>query len=151
MYTPPYSRWIRCIVRIWIAVLVILAVVYGILLSPISPLHRCTLMGCRDTLELSLSHEPSSAYTVELTSSTGETRQITCTPGQISARSDTSARCRNGIVTFYGLSPAGVEIVITWQAGSYQVNGSPTYATFRPNGLFCPPSCRLGKLSVSLP
>ncbi len=151
MYTSPIQKFLRRFVVIWLLAIVILLALYVIFLSPLSPLHQCTLIGCRDLLELKLSHEPTSTYTLLVTDPTGDTRRITCTPGLSSASSNGSAICRTGIVTIYQFSPAQVTVTITWQAGSYSVSGSPRYETFHPNGLFCPPRCRLGKLSLDLP
>jgi hypothetical protein len=151
MYSPPSRKLIRRIVIIWIVVIIILAMLYVLVISPLSPFHRCTLMGCRDSLKLTLSHEPPTQYTLLATSSTGASRSVTCTPGETSAASDTSTLCRTGIVTIYGFTPADVTVSITWQGGSYTMHGSPIYQAFRPNGIFCPPSCQLGRLSVELP
>jgi hypothetical protein len=151
MNTPPSRKLIRRIVIIWIVIIIIFALVYGLFFSPLSPFHRCTLMGCRDSLELTLSHEPPTQYTLLLTSSTGESRSVTCTPGETSAASDTSALCRTGIVTIYGFAPGDVTVSITWEGGSYSMRGSPVYQTFHPNGISCPPSCQSGRLSVELP
>ena len=151
MYTPPYSKLVRRLVVIWIVAVMLFAFVYGVFFSPISPFHACTLVGCRDTLELTLSHEPAGQYTLQLTNASGESRRITCTPGVSTATSDASAICRSGIVTIYGYAPASVTVDITWQGGYYDMSGVPVYETFHPNGLFCPPSCRLGKLRLELP
>jgi hypothetical protein len=151
MYTSPFRKFLRRYLLVWIVAVAVLLVLYVIFLSPLSPFHRCTLIGCRDTLELTLSHEPTSPYTLLLTSSTGETRRITCTPGVASANSDNSAICRTGIVSIYRFTPSSVTVVITWPGESYSMSGDPVYDTFHPNGLFCPPICRLGKLSLDLP
>ncbi len=151
MYPTPVQKFLRRFLVGWIVIVIVLLVLYVIFLSPLSPFHMCTLMGCRDTLDLMLTHEPTSPYTIQLTSSTGETRQITCTPGKISMESDNSVICRTGIVTIYGFTPAKVAVEITWQDGSFKIDGTPTYKNFRPNGPFCAPTCRLGKLAVNLP
>ncbi len=151
MYTKKYNIWIRRLFFAWIAVIVVLAVVYGIFLSPISPFHYCTLIGCRDTLELTFTHEPPTQYSILLTAQDGETRSLTCTPGESTAANGVSATCRKGIVTIYGFTPGKVAVDISWQGGSYSTTGNPDYRTFRPNGLFCPPACRLGKLTIAIP
>jgi hypothetical protein len=151
MYPSPFQRFLRRFLVIWIVLVVIIGALFVIFLSPLSPFHRCTLMGCRDTLDLILTHEPPGQYTILLTSPSGEVRRLTCIPGQVSSQEELSALCRVGIVTLYGFVPSQVTVEVTWQAGSYTLSGSPSYQRFRPNGLFCPPACLLGKLSVNLP
>lgn len=151
MDTTPQRRFLRRFLVVWIAAVSILIVLYAIFFSPLSPFHYCSQVGCRDTLELILSHEPTSPYTILLTSPSGETRRVSCTPGKASASTDMSAVCRTGIVSIYGFTPSIVSVTISWQGGSYSLNGTPGYDSFRPNGLFCPPTCRIGKLSLYLP
>ena len=129
----------------------ILIVLFAIPSFPISPLHMCTLIGCRDSLELTFSHEPPGQYNVLLTTSTGETRNVSCNNSEISSVDATVAMCRSGVVTVYDFTPADVTIVVSWQGGRYSTNGAPTYTSFQPNGPDCPPTCRSGKLTIELP
>lgn len=151
MYMPAYRKIIRILFFAWIVIVVVVAMIYGIFLSPISPFHKCTLMGCRDTLELTFTHEPPQRYTILLKSPAGDTRTITCNTGEITPAAGMSSICRVGIVTVYGFTPKDLTVEVTWQGGSYTTTGRPSYAAFRPNGLFCPPSCQLGKLTLEIP
>ncbi len=151
MYTSPLERFLRHFLFVWVIAVVLVVIFLFIFVSPLSPFHQCTLIGCRDALDLTISREPHSEYTIKLTSNTGETRSVTCTPGTVSASGPIDALCRTGIVTVYGFSPAEVTVQITWQGGSYMVTKRPEYTTLHPNGIFCPPSCRLGKISLELP
>jgi len=119
--------------------------------SPLSPLHMCTLIGCQDALELTFSREPPGQYSVQLTTSTGETRSVSCTNGEFSSADDTSYICKTGIISIYNFTPASVTVEIRWQGGSYTTSGQPTYTSFQPNGPSCPPTCRVGKMLVELP
>ncbi|HSB65240.1 MAG TPA: hypothetical protein VLD65_01600 [Anaerolineales bacterium] len=151
MYTPPSKKNIFRLAIVWIAAIIILALLYGIFLSPLSPFRQCTLIGCRDTLEISLAHEPPGQYSLVLTSSMGDIRRVVCLPGEISAVDDMSALCRAGIVTIYAFTPPDVTINISWSGGSYSTSAQPTYETIHPNGSSCPPACQIGKLSIALP
>ena len=151
MYPPAKAKFFRTLIIIWIAVVILAALVYGLFFSPLSPFHQCTLIGCRDTLELSLSHEPNVQYSILLTSQDGTTRNITCTPGSNTASGDATAICRTGIVTVYGFAPKSVNVEISWKGGNYTTYTSPSYAPFRPNGPFCLPECRLGRVFIQLP
>ncbi len=151
MDTSPLRQFLRRFSVVWIVAVIILLALYTVFLSPLSPFYTCSQVGCRDTLKLTLSHEPTSPYTILLTGPSGETRRVSCSPGEAKASADMSALCRTGIVSIYGFTPSTVTVTITWQGGSYTMTGTPSYDSFRPNGLFCPPTCRLGKLSVNLP
>ncbi len=152
MNTTPSGKFLQRFLIVWIIAVIFVVLFLFVFISPLSPFHACTLIGCRDTLQLKLAHEPLSQYTILLTSSSGETRSVTCSPGKISATNPTDAMCRTGIVSIYGFSPAEVTVQVTWQGGDYTTtNGHPEYTTFHPNGIFCPPACRLGKLSIELP
>lgn len=138
----------------WIPIIVIIVVavaVYAFLNSPVSPTHMCTLIGCRDYLELRLSHEPPQEYVVRVTSSTGESKSITCNPGSEIATASLTPDCQAGRVIFYDFVPDEVTIKITWQSGSYSTSGHPTYTSFMPNGPDCPPVCKKATLEVNLP
>jgi hypothetical protein len=151
MFTSRFHKFNRRLSMIGIVSLVVLLVLIGLFISPLSPFHMCTLIGCRDTLELTLSHEPTSPYTALFTSATGETRTFTCTPNQISAADDLSIFCRLGTITIYGFTPSYVSIEINWLNERYSASVQPSYEILRPNGLFCPPSCRVGKIRIELP
>ena len=151
MKMSPVQCFIRRYTVLWIAIFVLIMVVFILFLSPLSPFHRCTLIGCRGTLELTLSHEPPSQYSMTVTASTGETRTVTCTPGEIKADNDSASLCRTGIVTIYGFTPSQVTVDIGWEGGSYSTSARPVYETFRPNGIFCPPVCTLARLSLAMP
>ncbi len=157
MDSSPFGKFIR---RFWIPLIVsafvlVALVVYSFLNSPISPTHMCTLMGCFNGLEITLMPEPPQQYTVRLTTSTGETRSVTCTPGKYEAHFPGSAStpyiCGEGQVTFIEFTPQEVTIDIAWQGGSFSTSSDPTYESFKPNGPGCDPECRTGKIQVELP
>ncbi len=133
----------------------LLLAVIGILASPYSPIRMCTLMGCTDSLKITLSAEPTQTYEVLVTAPTGESRSVSCSPGEsepsYTSSSGTMTICDHGTITFMNFSPKQVIIKITWSSGSYTATGLPAYEAFRPNGRYCPPECSIGKLQVSLP
>ena len=134
---------------------IVLVLLFAFLASPYSPTHLCTLMGCFDSLELSLVVEPPQEYTVKVIDTcSGETRSVTCEPGKYKASypysTSNGATCNDGIVTFLGFDPGEVNIEIAWQTGDFFTVGQPAYESFRPNGRNCPPECRQGKLLVDL-
>jgi hypothetical protein len=149
------NKFIRYLMILLILLLVIILALFGFFVSPFSPQHVCTLMGCRDSLELDLSHEPPQKYTLLVTGGSGDARSVTCTPGIDSAQSAATGpfavTCQSGKVTFYDFAPSKVTVQITWQGSNYTTSGRPSYHTFRPNGPFCPPECRAGSFQVDIP
>jgi len=137
-----------------IVVVLLLMVAIGYLASPYSPTRMCTLMGCRDSLEIILSVEPAQVYEVSITTPEGDSRSVSCTPGEsepgYSPSAGTIALCEHGTVSFMDFDPQQVTVKITWSGGSYSTTGSPIYTSFQPNGRYCPPECRGGKLQVSM-
>ena len=134
---------------------ILLVLLLAFLASPFSPTHLCTLMSCLDSLELTLKAEPPHEYTVKvIATSSGETRRVTCVPGESRASypdvTTEAAICDQGKVTFLAFAPEEVSVQVTWQGGNYNATGQPTYDSFRPNGRFCPPICQQGKLQVDL-
>jgi len=155
MSLSPLSRNFHCFGIPIILSLAILMLVFLIPKSPVSPFHMCTLIGCKDSLEIVLSHQPPDEYLVQVTSDTGEMRSISCSPGKEEVHtSDTynaPTLCRTAAVTFFDFTPREVTIKITWQGGSTITSGRPNYESFRPNGRFCPPECQVGRMLVAIP
>jgi hypothetical protein len=149
------NRLSRFFTILIILLLVIILAVFGYFVSPISPERVCTLIGCRDSLELDLSQGPPGAYTVVVTADSGETRTVSCSVGESSAQSSGSppstATCQPGKVIFFDYAPSSVTVAITWQGGSFTTSGSPTYHVFQPNGPSCPPECQAGIFQLNLP
>lgn len=123
----------------------------------INPPERffCTMMGCFDSLEISFATQPTQEYSIQLTSNSGETRAVTCTPGKYEARYPGSTSnpviCGNSSVTFLEFSPKEVTVEVIWQGGSFTSTERPSYEGFRPNGPYCAPECRRGKLLLEIP
>lgn len=151
MHIPPTRKNILRLAIIWIVAMIILALVYANFLSPLSPNHQCTLIGCQDSLEISLAHEPPRPYSLVLTSSTGEVRRVVCVADEVTAVDAISDLCRAGIITIYEFTPTEVTVDISWTGGNYSTSGQPSYEIIQPNGPSCPPACQIGKLPISLP
>jgi hypothetical protein len=145
----------RFFIILIILLLVLILAVFGYFVSPISPERVCTLIACRDSLELDFSQEPPTTYTVVVTSDSGETRSASCTLGESSAQSSDSlpntTTCQPGKVTFYNFVPSPVTVEITWQGGSFSTSGRPNFHVFQPNGPSCPPECQAGTFQVNIP
>jgi hypothetical protein len=143
------NKFIHFFTILIILLLVIILVIFGYFVSPIPPEKVCTLIACRDSLEIVLTKEPPTEYTLVVTAESSETRSVSCTPGESSAQS--SAACQPGKVTFFDFAPSSVTIEITWQDGSFTTSGNPSYHVFQPNSPSCPPECQAGSFNVILP
>lgn len=146
--TPP-NKLGRIFTIFMLLLLVVILALFGYSVSPIPPEQVCTLMACRDSLEIGLSHEPPTEYTLTLTTDSGDSRSISCTP-QVSSH-QSSAICQPGKVTFFDFTPSSVTVEISWLGESFYIAGKPSYHIFQPNGPSCPPECQAGNFQVTLP
>ncbi len=112
-------------------------------------------MGCFDSLEVTFSHLPPAEYTLMAISDTGEVRRATCVPGEDTSKTISAYPagpiCKASSVVFYDFAPHKVQVQVIWQGGEASETVEPSYRTFRPNGAFCAPSCRQGKVQVNIP
>ncbi len=126
-----------------------------VILILIGPLFTCTKMGCQNSLELTFSHQITQEFTVRVTTTAGDMKQVTCSPespGPVMSDTDSLvAVCRSSSVTFVNFAPHEVTVEISWQNGGTSTTGKPSYKPFRPNGRFCPPTCQVGSLYVQIP
>ncbi len=132
------------------------------------PLPRCTLIGCESPFGVTFSRLggwPDGTYRVEVTTD-GE--RIACEvdiPRECELRPrctgdgpwfvnesgcarDPDARAIRG-VSFFRYEPSSVEVAV--YRGSRRLGGdryAPTYATTRPNGPECEPTCRVAPAGV---
>lgn len=143
------NKLIRFLTILIILLLVLILFIFGYFVSPIPPEKVCTLMACRDSLEIDLTKEPPTEYTLIVTAPSGESVRVSCNPGERSAQS--SATCQLGKVTFFDFTPSSVTVEITWQGGRFTTSGNPSYHIFQPNGPSCPPDCQAGSFTVTLP
>jgi hypothetical protein len=117
----------------------------------IEPPRMCTLMGCLDTLTVSLDGEVPEEYTLQLTGSDGVPIEVSCTSGEGSETAQgQSVPCAGRSVTF-NVAPAQVNLRLTWDGGALERNLTPAYETFQPNGPGCPPACRSGSVTIVVP
>jgi hypothetical protein len=132
-----------------------MVIVVAVILTRFPPTRVCTLIGCYDSLTLEFSHPLSENYTLQLTSSIGETTSITCTTssaeGQISPTANLSAMCQPNSIIISNYTPQKVTITITWNGGSYTSTATPTYQSVQPNGPNCPPTCSQATWQLDLP
>jgi hypothetical protein len=137
------------------AIFVIIIIVVLVILSRLPPRQACTLIGCSDSLTLEFSHPLPQSYTIQLSTTGGESVQVSCPSGSVSGQASTggniTARCQAGSLALEGFTPQQVTILVTWQSGSYKQDANPSYQTVQPNGPNCPPTCRQATMPLSLP
>lgn len=116
---------------------------------PAPTVQACTEIGCSDEVAVIVSGALPAAYTIDLAAAGLETISLTCTNGQSSEAS--IHECRPDGAVFRGLAPDEVTVTLTWEGGIVSDTVQPTYATTQPNGPDCPPTCRQGSLTLTLP
>lgn len=114
----------------------------------------CTAMGCFVTLAVALEGAIPSDFIVEVSSIEGESFLIHCVDGirrDFEVLSSFEApRCESKGALFFGFVPEEVTVNILWESQIISQDFKPSYEIFRPNGLDCPPECRVGSVTVSL-
>lgn len=104
--------------------------------------EACTLIGCSDSLEIHLSGRPTPPFRMEV--------QIPGAPEVRVFECPVAGVCPS---TFHidRVNPERVRITITTAAGVTLFDAEPVYATVRPNGPRCEPTCRVGRVTLTLP
>lgn len=104
--------------------------------------HACTLIGCYDTLTISVSGAPAQGtVTVVATALDGSSSSKT---------SNCVAASGSCSVVFTDFAPTAVAIRVTVTAQTKDLVAQPTYQVVHPNGADCPPDCRAGTVGVAL-
>lgn len=116
-------------------------------------LQECTLLGCENTLSISMSGDIPNEYTLMVTDSEGNDIIKSCISGEGRSLSNSSGGviCESWGVSIRNYSPDDLIITIDWANGSMSESFRPTYEQFRPNGPGCPPVCRVGMVSITFP
>jgi hypothetical protein len=101
-------------------------------------LKTCTLIGCNDGLNVTVTSALQQDYSVTVKSGTETLRTFTCQAGQ-------------PCFTFIdNQTPASVTVQIATNAGTVSRSYTPQYTTSRPNGPGCDPECRQATVTVNL-
>lgn len=118
--------------------------------TPAQPTVRaCTEIGCSDELRIVVDGALPPTYTIDLAAPGLEPVSLTCTNGQSSEAS--IHECRPDGAVFRGLAPDEVTVTLTWEGGIVSDTLHPTYAEAQPNGPDCPPTCRQGTATLTMP
>jgi hypothetical protein len=106
MHASPFPRFLRRFLFIWILAIIVIGLLLVVFISPLSPFHPGSRVGCQDTVRLILTHETLAQDTLALMNTSGETRNGTCSPGKVSCSQGSSVLCRVGIVSSMPILPA---------------------------------------------
>jgi hypothetical protein len=99
----------------------------------------CTLVGCHGGLTVEIINAPPGALTVQASVADSSPITVSC-PG--------TTGCSN-VVVFLDFTPAQAQLTITTTAGVRQQAVTPKYATLRPNGASCGPTCHSARVSIT--
>lgn len=118
----------------------------------------CTLVGCSDTLSVSLQGQLLRDFTVEVVSEevgVRQVRRVHCIDGVKQDESGASrvddSDCFPSAVVFTDLAPAQATVTVEWEGGRVSDTVQPKYQVERPNGPNCPGECRVGGVVLTLP
>ena len=147
-----FSR--RSVVIIIVAVLAVLAIGLGVMTLLGSglarPVQGCTMIGCFETLAIEFEGFQPETYSVEVSSPSMETVRFECpTPGASNASGFTM--CTPNGVNLSEVSPDDITVKVSWEGGSKTETFHVSYETYQPNGPQCEPTCRSGKVTMTLP
>ena len=122
-------------------------------LSPeAEPPQMCTLMGCLDSVTVILEGNLPVDYTLELAPPEGPPVSVHCVSGENAEPIQVpTGRCEESGGTFIEFAPGQVHATLTWDRGSVEADLTPVYVTTQPNGPDCPPVCRAGSVTLSVP
>ena len=117
----------------------------------------CTEIGCSSVLTVNLNGNIPSGYTLQVLANTGETFVVFCQNGQYVDQDtpqpkDVRPECGPAKVTLTGFAPDEVTVTVIWGAnGAISGVFRPAYTITEPNGPGCPPTCRTGAVSITIP
>lgn len=117
----------------------------------------CTEIGCISVLTVNLNGNVPNEYTVQVLANTGEALVVFCRNGQYVDQgtpqpTDVLPECGPTSVTLTGFAPDEVTVTVIWGAnGAISGVFRPAYTVTEPNGPGCPPMCRTGAVSITIP
>jgi hypothetical protein len=119
--------------------------------------RACTEIGCSSALTVNLNGNVPGEYTMQVLANTGEMVVVFCRNGQYVDQGtpqpgDVLPECGPASVTLTNFAPDEVKVAVIWGANG-AVSGSfrPAYTVTEPNGPGCPPTCRTGAVSLTIP
>ena len=128
--------------------------------TPISPTRTpvriCTERECGITLTVALGGAVPYDYSLVAQAPDGDRMRIRCVGGKGPYADDLSeptryAICQSEGVAFVGFSPDRVTIAVSGDGRTVSKTFRPDYDTVYPNGPDCPPTCRLGHVTLVFP
>ena len=116
----------------------------------------CTLLGCHDTLHVSLTGTIPRDYTMKVTAESGETMQIRCIDGvgqdeEHTKPNASSCQLDGKGVTFFNFVPERATVTVTWNNNEISQAVAPECSLYRPNGPNCEPECRSCGVVINIP
>ena len=142
-----------------LALVALLGLVPGGLVTASCDSQTCTLVGCSDGLTLEFDESVPRDYTVTVTVD-GTTETADCTAATLGDDTadastglpalETSIGCGTNMLTF-GFSPTQLSVVITFPDGAKTtVDAKPAYEETYPNGEDCEPACRQATYEIDI-
>ncbi len=113
---------------------------------------ECTLIGCEDSLSITINGNIPDKYMIRLVDSKGAKTEIICSAGQIYSQSSTSyeSSCEEWGIALFNYSPDVLDLTISWDEESFSKRVQPNYEDYYPNGQDCPVGCRTGSVSIKI-
>jgi len=117
----------------------------------------CTEIGCSSELTVNLSGNVPGEYTMQVLANTGESLVVFCRNGQYVDQgtpqpNNVLPACGPANVTLTGFAPDEATVTVIWGAnGAITGIFRPAYTISEPNGPGCPPTCRTGAVSLTIP
>ena len=122
------------------------------LLRPQSaPPQACTLMGCQDSLTVTMSGRVPPEFTMELAQRNGRTIIVHCKDGSNVESGDQGAAFCTADGAIFFASPDIGSVTISWEGGGIDSEIAPVYSVLQPNGPGCPPTCRTAEVGIPIP
>lgn len=101
--------------------------------------RACTLIGCDDGINISISGAPDASWTLEIEEPDGTVHRREC--------------AEDGVCTerfFPGVTSEAVTVRVITTEGTREWEMTPDYERLQPNGPGCPPVCHQARLELSL-
>ena len=116
----------------------------------------CTERDCGPTLSVRLDGKVPETYIFKVTTANDASREVRCVNGSGDYGpnhfdSMSYLECHSFGVQFVNFAPDEMMITIDWGDGNYSEMIRPDYRLFYPNGLDCPPECRSGSVTITIP
>jgi hypothetical protein len=116
----------------------------------------CTERDCGPTLAVRLAGVVPDAYSFAYETADGARREVRCQDGvgeYPTNHFDSMSHllCRTYGIQFVNLSPEEMTVTVRWEDGEFSQTLKPVYRVSHPNGPSCPPTCRSGSITLTIP